>query len=86
MMILCQQVDRVTGKDLLTMAFYKKCPNCGANLDPGEKCDCISSNDSLCVETTQRNISQCNATLEESKLITNMIKEKTANKPQSSAL
>ena len=24
------------------MAYYKKCPNCGANLDPGEKCDCES--------------------------------------------
>ena len=22
------------------MAFYKICPDCGASLDPGEKCDC----------------------------------------------
>lgn len=22
------------------MAYYKPCPNCGANLDPGEICDC----------------------------------------------
>jgi hypothetical protein len=22
------------------MVFYKKCPDCGANLDPEEKCDC----------------------------------------------
>ncbi len=22
------------------MAFYKTCPLCGVNLDPGEKCDC----------------------------------------------
>ena len=22
------------------MAYYWTCPNCGANLDPGEKCDC----------------------------------------------
>lgn len=22
------------------MAFYKICPYCGDNLDPGEKCDC----------------------------------------------
>ena len=22
------------------MGFYKECPDCGANLDPGEKCDC----------------------------------------------
>ena len=22
------------------MAFYNSCPNCGANLDPGEICDC----------------------------------------------
>lgn len=22
------------------MAYYTLCPNCGARLDPGEKCDC----------------------------------------------
>lgn len=22
------------------MSFYKTCPHCGANLDPGESCDC----------------------------------------------
>lgn len=22
------------------MAFYNICPYCGANLDPGEQCDC----------------------------------------------
>ena len=22
------------------MAFYRVCPHCGANLDPGESCDC----------------------------------------------
>lgn len=22
------------------MAYYNTCPLCGANLDPGEKCDC----------------------------------------------
>lgn len=22
------------------MAYYKICPDCGATLDPGEKCDC----------------------------------------------
>lgn len=22
------------------MAYYNTCPNCGANLDPGEPCDC----------------------------------------------
>ena len=22
--------------------YYKECPICGANLDPGEKCDCES--------------------------------------------
>jgi hypothetical protein len=22
------------------MPYYWTCPNCGANLDPGEKCDC----------------------------------------------
>lgn len=22
------------------MAYYSMCPNCGARLDPGERCDC----------------------------------------------
>lgn len=22
------------------MAYYITCPNCGSNLDPGERCDC----------------------------------------------
>ena len=22
------------------MAYYRVCPDCGAHLDPGEKCDC----------------------------------------------
>jgi len=22
------------------MGYYRTCPYCGANLDPGEKCDC----------------------------------------------
>lgn len=22
------------------MPYYKTCPECGAHLDPGEKCDC----------------------------------------------
>lgn len=22
------------------MAYYRSCPHCGANLDPGEQCDC----------------------------------------------
>ena len=22
------------------MPYYDTCPDCGANLDPGEKCDC----------------------------------------------
>lgn len=23
------------------MAYFNTCPNCGSNLDPGEKCDCL---------------------------------------------
>lgn len=25
------------------MAYYTVCPCCGANLDPGEKCDCMDA-------------------------------------------
>lgn len=28
---------RKEGKE---MPYYEPCPRCGANLDPGEKCDC----------------------------------------------
>lgn len=33
------------------MAYYNTCPNCGSNLDPGEKCDCTNesqTNEFLC--------------------------------------
>ena len=23
------------------MAYYRECPECGSNLDPGEKCECV---------------------------------------------
>jgi len=23
------------------MSYYNECPNCGAHLDPGERCDCV---------------------------------------------
>lgn len=26
------------------MSYYYKCPNCGANLDPGEICECNTEN------------------------------------------
>ena len=26
------------------MAYYYTCPHCGANLDPGEKCNCQKEN------------------------------------------
>lgn len=27
------------------MPYYKTCPECGAHLDPGEKCDCQEEKD-----------------------------------------
>lgn len=30
-------------KEVLDMAYSHECPICGANLDPGEKCDCKES-------------------------------------------
>lgn len=27
------------------MNYYHTCPNCGANLDPGEHCDCEVNDD-----------------------------------------
>ena len=28
------------------MAYYKTCPNCGAHLDPQERCDCAEKEES----------------------------------------
>lgn len=33
------------------MTYYHTCPICGANLDPGERCDCEKEQD----ENDQRN-------------------------------
>ncbi len=30
------------------MSYYRTCPHCGANLDPGESCDCTISQ--VCAE------------------------------------
>lgn len=27
------------------MSYYNTCPYCGANLDPGERCDCLDENE-----------------------------------------
>lgn len=27
------------------MSYYKVCPDCGCNLDPGERCDCKGKED-----------------------------------------
>lgn len=27
------------------MSYYRTCPDCGANLDPGERCDCHDDNE-----------------------------------------
>ena len=29
------------------MAYYNVCPECGSNLDPGERCDCIREKERL---------------------------------------
>lgn len=36
------------------MSYYRICPNCGAHLDTGEQCDCISARyDRLTAENKQ---------------------------------
>lgn len=29
-------------KGVSDVGFYRECPHCGANLDPGERCECQS--------------------------------------------
>lgn len=29
------------------MSYYRTCPSCGANLDPGEQCECTVGNDDI---------------------------------------
>lgn len=44
------------------MPYYYTCPNCGSNLDPGERCDCISYGAALrlSTETVNRRNNQNN--------------------------
>ena len=32
--------DYIERRPCQWMAYYTTCPHCGANLDPGERCDC----------------------------------------------
>ena len=45
--VLYEWTNRFKGDD---MSYYRVCPFCGANLDPGETCECKS--------TTERNKSK----------------------------
>lgn len=36
--------------------YYKVCPVCGLNLDPGERCECKKCTDDPCVSTADANI------------------------------
>lgn len=29
------------------MSYFRECPRCGCNLDPGEQCDCIEKEEKL---------------------------------------
>lgn len=35
-------------------SYYHTCPYCGANLDPGESCDCQKDNDSNSPDVTEK--------------------------------
>lgn len=45
------------------MYYYHTCPECGANLDPGEKCDCQKNNSYITKEDNKNvrneNHNQC---------------------------
>ena len=64
------------------MAQYKKCPYCGANLDPGEKCDCEKETDFSEQRKSSQRIGQPGTELNKNK----RIRRKTVHKPQSFAL
>lgn len=43
------------------MAYFNTCPICGANLDPGEQCDC-QDNKEQPEETEQKETLKCDNT------------------------
>lgn len=33
-------LQRGTSREVITVAYYRVCPDCGSYLDPSEKCEC----------------------------------------------
>ncbi len=46
--------DLVYGEEERDMAYYRVCPRCGANLDPGEPCDCESRKERKAIKAVVR--------------------------------
>lgn len=38
------------------MPYYHPCPECGANLDPGEKCDCQQTKNNIQTKEVNNNV------------------------------
>lgn len=50
-----KNLNDVNEVNILKSQYYWTCPNCGANLDPGESCDCKRNED----EKSDFLIAQC---------------------------
>jgi len=48
------------------MPYFYPCPDCGANLDPGEKCDCKKTNTTMAIFYDMKNY-QLNQKIKEEK-------------------
>ena len=46
------------------MAYYNICDNCGAHLDPGEKCDCVDQKEER--NFSSKNLKSINHTMRSS--------------------
>lgn len=46
------------------MALWYECPNCGSNLDLGERCDCLDKKDDVAIKEPKEAIDNIKTSVE----------------------
>ena len=59
------------------MSYYNKCPDCGANLDPGEACDCTGKKNAA-EETAEEKLDRASREIAEAGCATGVAAEQAA--------